>query len=737
MLHIVRKPKTLPAPLSEGMKHAEADARKFFTGESETRGQERFPFKSKLWMQARPYLEGLFLNKCCYCESPLEPKAGFIEHFRPKIEAVGLDGRADPDWYSWLAYRWENLYMACKTCNDNKRTHFPVLGERAPFGTTGKELLEERALLLDPCADRPERYLQFNNDGTVTPVTNPDPTEQARFGGHDRGETTIQILGLNRAALVQARKRSVFETEITYEALLSRHPTPAARDARRLYDPTLPHAAARRQAIARRLSRERKDVLDLPSLRRFFEWLFTHLAPELEALKLRGKATRAPRPKTVKAAAPVYETAYIHKLEIRNFRAIDELTLDFPEPPSGVCWKMLLGENGTGKSSVLKAAALGLLGEPFYVANGKRLGLTPDKTFNRKTRQKEGHVRLVTSKGTIEAAFTKEEGSLKFVSGGEPLSIYLRGYGATRLLAHGSSGELRQRGAELMNVENLFDPSALLGDAEAWLADLKQEQFDSVGLTLKDLLQIEEIKEPLTRKGRAGQRQVYLNVGHGPLPLAEQSDGYQAVLALVTDIMAGVPETLHDMQQASGVVLLDEIDAHLHPRWKMRIVKGLRKAFPNVQFLVTTHEPLCLRGLLEREIALMKREGKEVVVRDDIPSPAGLRVDQLLTSELFGLYTTIDPDIDEKFQRYYELLAKRNRGRRQEDEFQRLRSELNRYNKLGYTRRDQLVYEFIDEYLLEERSGASAGELKNLRDETKRRVTELWANVSARSEVPG
>jgi uncharacterized protein (TIGR02646 family) len=736
VLHIDRKIKNLPAKLLREMKRATAAAGNFFSTAPRTRAQERFTFKDSLWKQAKPYLEELFHNICCYCEWPLEPKEGFIEHFRPKIEALGVDGKSAPDWYWWLAYTWDNLFLACKTCNNNKRTHFPVLGDRAPFGALGEELLNERALLLDPCLDRPELYLQFNEDGTVISVPSHDPAEQARFTGYDRGETTIKILGLNRAALIKAREHAAHEVKFLYQSLLNDPQKLSPRDIGSLFAPTLPHAAARRQTVARLIHQTDQGLIKSNTrLRMLIDELSDELVAELGALKLREKP--APVPKPVKTTAPVYEAAYIQKLEIHNFRAVDELSLDFSEQPSGVCWKMLLGENGTGKSSVLKATALALLGASSYKEHGERLRLTPDRFFNRKVRQKDGFIRLTTTKGTVELSFTKVKGSLRFESGASPMSIFLRGYGATRLLSHGSAGEIRNRGAEMMNVENLFDPSACLSDADEWLTGLNQDQFNSVGLTLKDLLQLDEVKEPLTRKGRSGNRQVYLNVGHGPLPLEEQSDGYQAVLALVTDIMAGVPHTIHDMQQASGIVLLDEIDAHLHPRWKMKIVKGLREAFPNIQFLVTTHEPLCLRGLLEHEIAVMRRQGKQVVVRDDIPSPAGLRVDQLLTSELFGLYTTIDPDIDKKFERYYELLAMHRRGARQEKEFQRLRSELNRYNKLGYTRRDQLVYEIIDEYLAIESEIVSADERRRLRNSTKQRVTELWASINARSEVTG
>ena len=109
-------------------------------------------------------------------------------------------------------------------------------------------------------------------------------------------------------------------------------------------------------------------------------------------------------------------------------------------------------------------------------------------------------------------------------------------------------------------------------------------------------------------------------------------------------------------------MLIDELGAHLHPRWRMRIVPSLRQVFPRVQFLTSTHDPLCLRGLGDGEVVVVKRDPDgEVVAVTDLPSVAGLRVDQLLTSEHFGLNSTIDPELDSLFAEYYLLKAKPHR----------------------------------------------------------------------------
>src|SRR3546814_20575292 len=66
------------------------------------------------------------------------------------------------------------------------------------------------------------------------------------------------------------------------------------------------------------------------------------------------------------------------------------------------------------------------------------------------------------------------------------------------------------------------------------------------------------------------------------------------------------------LANARALVLVDEIEAHLHPRWKLRIMKGLREALPNVTFIVTTHDPLCLRGLGANEVMVLRRIQQDV-----------------------------------------------------------------------------------------------------------------------------
>jgi len=180
---------------------------------------------------------------------------------------------------------------------------------------------------------------------------------------------------------------------------------------------------------------------------------------------------------------------------------------------------------------------------------------------------------------------------------------------------------------------------------------------------------------------------------------------------------------------AEGIVLIDEIDAHLHPRWKMQIVERLRLTFPRVQFLVTSHEPLSLRGLNQQEVAVMMRSarGRVSVIKEELPNPKALRVDQLLTSEYFGLSSTLSPELEVQFNEYYALLATRNRSAKQETRLAELKAKLEGLRLMGDTPRERMMYEVIDEFLA---SKAKQRERPTKLDKrTRNTLLKMWQEV--------
>ena len=371
---------------------------------------------------------------------------------------------------------------------------------------------------------------------------------------------------------------------------------------------------------------------------------------------------------------------------------------------------------------------------------------------------KEGFVKVSFSgpPEKVELHFDREK--FYFINDPQEVQFYLRGYGSTRLLPRKSATQALPSTIPSREVKNLFNPFEPLFDVEPWLLDKKNQRFDSVALAYKDILRLES--KSVFKRGR--KQVIMIDPQDAPVSLDELSDGYQSVLALATDIIAGIPEEYSDFRNAYGIVLIDEIGANLHPRWRMEFVARIRRTFPRIQFIVSTHEPLCLRGLKEKEISVFQRTEsvrevhkktggiekvekhveKNIVVLDEgLPDPAKMRSDQLLTSHFFGLNSTIDPVIDEKFQAYYTLLNLQNneKGDGLDPELVTLRKnleiELKQYNIiLGFTRRDQMAYDLIDDYLRAKSANIVKKKWEKLRKETKRKIFEIWNSVPFRSE---
>jgi hypothetical protein len=121
--------------------------------------------------------------------------------------------------------------------------------------------------------------------------------------------------------------------------------------------------------------------------------------------------------------------------------------------------------------------------------------------------------------------------------------------------------------------------------------------------------------------------------------------------------MRGMVGTAPDLYEARGVVLIDELETHLHPRWKLRVMAALRAALPQVQFIATTHDPLCLRGMDDGEVhVLIRDEDQRIEQLENLPNVRTLRAEQLLTSDFFGLSSTADPEVEQSLARRADIV---------------------------------------------------------------------------------
>lgn len=632
MIHVDRSRVTAPADLTE------RGARALLTLDFDyrrTRFRQHDPtFDQDIYasQQVRTALLRVFGRKCAFCEQALKTLgAENVEHFRPRIRASGRDQSVSVVHYFWLAYEWSNLYTICYECKSYKGSAFPVRGRRAAIGTRGAQLAKEHALLVDPCVDEPAEHLRVMPNGLLEPLS-------------DRGEATIQLFRLNRSALLAARHahKTRFLGQLTglqreNIGRKSRASTLIMRLRTRLQAPTTEFTAVSREFFKKKT----------PALPR---------RPE-DPAAVRAEASATPPAGVLGGRTEV--VSRLARVEIENYRAIQHIEFSFPTldgawvnqrfgRDSQEPWVVLLGNNGIGKSSILRAITLALAPP----AQRQRLCAAPSQLVTRGRGQRSGRVRLwfTDSDRPYEWAFGSASRS-RVVR--PPPSMPVLGYGSTRLLPRSADrkGPVRP---SLFRAGNLFSAVQPLADAERWLTSrqVSRTAFDLLATDLKLLLAM-DAREFLSRtRGRLIAR-----LFRKELPVRELSDGFQSVLALALDVMFNLSARSADMRSVEALILIDEIEVHLHPTWKIRIVETLRTVFPRARFIVTTHDPLCVQGLASGELHVLTRHEKtRAVAIRQIDLPLGLRADQVLTGEWFGMGSTRDPDTMALMGRYQQLL---------------------------------------------------------------------------------
>lgn len=411
----------------------------------------------------------------------------------------------------------------------------------------------------------------------------------------------------------------------------------------------------------------------------------------------------------------------IRDLSLQNVKCLDPGTdLSFARSrPDGVPhkWIVVYGDNGLGKTTLLRAIGLALVGEPALSAllpsakgwaragtrsAGILLGfdkgpadrsrgaprsrpvfvawaLVGDGPIEAEGRVYPAHsifmltewtANLEAQGGRTAARRFDEDGRLfqEHIASDEPRRGWIIcGYGPHRRLT-GSSSDLTERippDGRAARLITLFHERAALTSAEAWLIKLHhrasldktgaaQRRLDAVGQMIDTGLLPGDVKlAEITPDG------VFFATPFSPrIPMDDLSDGYRSVLAMVLDLLRHVEyafdiETVletrdgHGVITAEGVVLIDEIDAHLHPSWQRAIGHFLHSRFPNLQFIVATHSPLIATRVSETEglvVRLVRRKkGKGQVVEAIVEEgTSGLTADQVLTGPNFGLTTTRD-----------------------------------------------------------------------------------------------
>ena len=363
----------------------------------------------------------------------------------------------------------------------------------------------------------------------------------------------------------------------------------------------------------------------------------------------------------------------LQQLDLTNFRGFSEYSARFhPE------FNVIIGANGTGKTSVLEGAAIALGAWLQGFPNTDARNIRP-RDVRRVQREFGERLRILSQYPVAVSAMAKLEineksensdivwtrtlersggrttqmgsrqvknitlGLAKAIRDGETVTLpVLRYFGAGRLWENARVPYARKRPniqrqmAEAKDDQNSeiaekysnpfygyrmsIDKHASPGNLIRWIGEERRNEIDldrpSTALRLVYNTILNMLPELSDVRYELRQRSLVIEQNNQAHLFEDMSDGYRNIIAMAADLaikmtMLNPHLRLDALKETPGVVLIDELDLHLHPTWQRRVAEDLRRTFPRVQFICTTHSPFIVQSL---------RSGDELMVLDGQPT---------------------------------------------------------------------------------------------------------------------
>ena len=393
---------------------------------------------------------------------------------------------------------------------------------------------------------------------------------------------------------------------------------------------------------------------------------------------------------------------YLEQLRLHNFRCFEDLNLEFHHQLT-----VLVGNNGAGKTAIMEGAAVaaGTLFVPMDNLYGRKITRADAhlKSFalgSTKDVQPQYPV-TVTASGTVEGrqgqwirSLNSEEGNTTFkdarfltelgasyqerMRAGDsdlilPIIAY---YGTSRLWDYRWEKRLAalKTNTRTNGYTDCLEGTTNIKMMMNWFKRMTIQKYQRMEENLGGIPELDTVYNAMCRCFEAvtgyqdvrmqynlntNDLDVYYTNRKGlrmQIPLHQLSDGYKSTISLIADIayrMAVLNPQLLDrvLEQTSGIILIDEIDLHLHPAWQQRVLKDLTSIFPKVQFIVSTHAPAVINSVRSENLLILKdyqilRVGNEVYGKD---------VKSVL-NEIMGVAER-PPEVAQMFQDFYVLMG--------------------------------------------------------------------------------
>lgn len=394
---------------------------------------------------------------------------------------------------------------------------------------------------------------------------------------------------------------------------------------------------------------------------------------------------------------------HINQVRLLNIRSLQEITWKISDSQAAG-WHVIIGDNGSGKSTFLRSIALALVGPTEAIA------LRQDWS-DWLTKKKNG--------GSIQLTFDYHKGIDKFTGRGAQVSrYYLRArlnflrdnngvkmikpvsstmnperhlwggnsgwfsaaYGPFRRFAGGDKDyeRLFYSNPKLAAHLSIFGEDVALTESLRWLQELQFKRLEkspeaSVLNKIVEFINQEDFLPHQAKLTGISSNGVEFIDGNGYTLLVEDlSDGYRSILSmtfeLIRQLLQVYPQNqVFDGQDstqiiAPGVVLIDEVDAHLHPTWQRRVGIWFRKHFPNLQFFVTTHSPLVCQAATVGTVWRLPKPGSDqkggMVTGKNLERLLHGSILDAYSTEMFGQGVTRSEESIEMLQRLAELNKK-------------------------------------------------------------------------------
>lgn len=337
---------------------------------------------------------------------------------------------------------------------------------------------------------------------------------------------------------------------------------------------------------------------------------------------------------------PTENISTIQNISIGDFFSINSLSMENIADKKEI---YILGENGDGKTLFLQALALGLKG----VDKGDMFDFIGTQKFDINIEDSTGKTYKTTDEKKLAESYK-----------------YLFAYGANR-------NNFCQKKEDETGYLTLFNPCFDLKNPVEWLKYL--DYSEKSGKT--NIMTAEKAKAMLVE---ILNRDVEIDISPDDVIFKEKgskvsfdqlSAGYKSVISIVVDLLVRLSEKqpyICDTKDFQGIVLIDEVELHLHPKWKYSFVKKLRDIFPKIQFFFTTHSPTVILGASKDAVfyKIYKDDG-HIFISGQIKNN-GYTNNTLISSPLFDLetiasenYQGATSDDDFVYEKIHKVIAKK------------------------------------------------------------------------------